>query len=149
MSRASPRTETEPMTQSAVDGGSRTAALPRPIRRVLGRVGRRLRLAALLRGVGMVALIGTIGALLGMGADFAWAAPPGGALGDLGDVAGGGWHHHLPRHAPAPGAQREPRWRLAAVAERADPRLGERLTGAVALAGPRHGHRRRRTARRH
>src|SRR4051812_16057270 len=51
------------------------APLPRPIRRVLGRIGRRLRAASVLRGIGVVALVVALGAAVGMGADFAGELP--------------------------------------------------------------------------
>ena len=123
------------MTQVALDSHPRSAPLPAPIRRVLGQVRRRLRGAALLRGVGVVALVGAIGAVLGMGADFAGPLPQaarwaiwGGWLAAVTLALVLGVLRPLLRGAAA--------LDLAAVAQRAHPELGERLTGAVALLNP-------------
>ncbi|HWE39706.1 MAG TPA: hypothetical protein VG406_24365 [Isosphaeraceae bacterium] len=131
------------MTQATLDARAQTppARLPRPIRRVLGRVGRRLRAAALLRGLGRVALVLAVGAALGMAADFAGVLPEaarwaiwGGWLAATGATMVIGVLYPMVRGAGV--------FELAALAERAHPGLGERLTGAVALLGPhraRHG----------
>jgi hypothetical protein len=123
------------MTQAVLEARPRFTPLPAPIRRVLGRVRRRLRAAALLRGIGVVALAGTVGALLGMGADFA-APLPQAARWSI-------WGTWLATVATAlvlamlrPLLRRVAALDLAAVAERAHPELGERLTGAVALVCP-------------
>ena len=61
-----------------------TLAAPREIRRALGRVGGRWRRVAATRGLGTVALVAAIGAVVGMAADFAFALPmaaPGGSGG--------------------------------------------------------------------
>ena len=126
------------MTQAVLDGRPRSAPLPAPIRRVLGRVRRRLRGAALLRGVGMVALVGAIGAVLGMGADFAGPLPQA-----VRWAIWGGWLATVTLAVVL--AVLRPLLRgaaaldLAAVAQRAHPELGERLTGAVALLNPHTG----------
>src|ERR1700759_531426 len=52
-----------------------TPPLPRPIRRVLVRIDRRLRVAAGLKGMGTVFLVIALGAAAGMAADFAWMLP--------------------------------------------------------------------------
>jgi hypothetical protein len=98
-------------------------------------VRRRLRTAALLRGIGVVALAGAVGVLLGMGADFA-APLPQAARWFL-------WGAWVAAVATAlvlallrPLLRRVAALDLAAVAERVHPQLGERLTGAVALVCP-------------
>jgi hypothetical protein len=124
------------MTQPALDAHPRSKPLPAPIRRVLRRVRWRLRAAALLRGIGVVALAGTVGALLGMGTDFATPLPQAARW-----LIWGTW---LAAVATAlvlallwPLLRRVAPLDLAAIAERAHPQLGERLIGAVALACPR------------
>jgi hypothetical protein len=109
-----------------------SAPLPAPIRRVLGQVRRRLGAAAFLRGVGIVAFVAVAGAIVGMGADLATPLSQ-----IMRWVLWGLWLsavtitlvlallRPLLRHVSA--------LDLAAVAERAHPQLGERLTGAVAL----------------
>ena len=124
------------MTQAALDNRPLSAPLPAPIRRVLTRVRRRLRGAAVLRGLGFVTLIGAIGAVLGMGADFAGPLPQA--------VRWAIWGAWLAAVAAAmvlavlrPWLRGAAALDLAAVAQRAHPELGERLTGAVALLSPR------------
>src|SRR5262249_37558421 len=106
------------------------------IRRVLGQIGRRLRTAALLRGVGLVALVVASGAAAGMGADFAGAFPQAARW-----AIWGAW---LAGTCPALGVgglrplvRGQGVLQPAAGAERAHPGRDERLTGAVALLGPR------------
>jgi hypothetical protein len=123
------------MPEATLDGRSRSAALPRPIRRVLGRIRGRLWAAVLLRGVGLIALVGAVGAALGMLIDFATPLPQAGRWGlwgvwlaAVGATLGSGMLRTLIRGVGV--------FELAAVAERAHPQLGERLTGAVALVSP-------------
>lgn len=109
-------------------------ALPKPIQRVLGRLNRRLRASAALRGLGLVALLLAFGAAAGMAADFALALPRAARWALWGAwLTGATWAflvrvigHVVWRPAP---------FDLAAVAERGQPELGERLTGAVSLLG--------------
>jgi hypothetical protein len=121
------------MTQTATPPASLLATAPAlPIRRALRRVDARLRSKASARGLGTALLAAAIGSGVGMAVDFAltlpnpvrwaiwaaWAATVGlvVVLGVLRPLF------------------RKSRWiDLAAVAERADPRLMERLTGSIAL----------------
>ncbi|WP_435008846.1 hypothetical protein P12x_000095 [Tundrisphaera lichenicola] len=118
-----------------------STALPRPIARALRRVDARLRGFASARGLGLTALVASVGVALGMIADFSGllALPVRWAIWGVWILAIGlglGWWVVRP-------LMRRSRWiDLAAVAERADPSLGERLTGSVALldrAGPTNG----------
>src|SRR5437588_10524006 len=52
-----------------------TLAAPREIRRALGRVGGRWRAVAAARGLGNVALVAAVGAVVGMAVDFFVALP--------------------------------------------------------------------------
>ncbi len=125
------------MTQTATSVSSLAStgrdSEPAPsIRRALRRVDLRLRTARSVKGLGLVALVGSLGAVLGMAADFSWNLPEAVRWGiwsvwvlDLGLLVG------LVVLRPW---LRKTRWLdLAAVAERADPKLGERLTGSIAL----------------
>jgi hypothetical protein len=110
----------------------RSAPLPRPIRRALGRVEARLRWLDLTRGLGTVALVAAASMAVGIAADLAWPLPIEARwgiwlawVGLVGLVVIG----RLIRPALA----RRPWVALAALAERADPNLGERVTSAVAL----------------
>ena len=113
---------------------SKTPSLPRPIRRALGRIDRRLRGIAALRGMGSLALVASIGAAVGMAVDFAWGPPPSMRWGIwicwvvavAGTLLAGLWRV-LGRRSRA--------IELAAVIERGDPAFRERLTGAVGLLG--------------
>jgi hypothetical protein len=103
-----------------------------PIRRALHRVDVRLRSARSVRGLGVACLVASLLSIVGMAVDFSgnlsiaarwgiwsvWVLTVG-LVGFAGVV--GPW-------------LRKTRWiDLAAVAERADPKLGERLTGSIAL----------------
>ena len=78
------------MNEATIPVGPATAkaTLPRPIRRVLGRLGLRLRMASCLRGLGTTILVMALLAAMGMAADFAWDLAAARALGDLGRLAG-------------------------------------------------------------
>ena len=126
------------MTQIAIPPAS---APSRPIRRALRRVDVRLRSLASARGLGTAGLVAALGAVPGMAADFLWALPQPArwAIWGLWVAAVGSI---LAARVLRPLTRRS-RWiDLAAVAERVDPRLGERLTGSIALldgAGHAHG----------
>jgi hypothetical protein len=105
---------------------------PREIRHALARVAVRLRTVGALKGLGTVALVGSLGAIAGMIADFAWPLP---------SLARWGiWTAWLAMTTltAAFGVIR-PLFRplapieLAALAERGQPELGESLVGSVAL----------------
>ena len=120
------------MTQDA----RRSLVRPRPVAAadppVAGAWDRRLRAACCCEGWAWVALVVAVGAVLGMGADFAWPLSPGGAVGDLGGLARGDGRGDG-RGVLRPLLRGRAALDLAAVAERTHPGLGERLTGAVAL----------------
>ena len=107
-------------------------ALPRAIRRGLGRVDHRLRMLGMLRGAGTLALILAVGAAIGMAADVAFVLPMAarwaiwGAWVAAGAIA-------LLAGVVRPLVRRIGWIELAAVAERGHPGLAERLTGAVGL----------------
>ncbi len=108
------------------------APLPAPIRRALRRVDRRLRVGSVARGVGLVAMAAAAGLAAGMAADFAWPLPGaarwaiwGAGVGAVGLIGAA--------RVVRPLLRRSSWLDLAAVAERADPGLGERLTGSIAL----------------
>lgn len=111
-----------------------TAPLPLPIRSALARIDRRLKVARTLRGLGGLAILATAAAAAGMAADFFWPLPNWLRFGLWGTwilaVLGPSLAlcKSLARHA-------EPE-ALAALAERASPPLGERITGLVGLRGP-------------
>lgn len=113
--------------------------LPRPIRKALGRVDRRLRALAAIRGIGTASAVAAVVAAAAMAADFAVGLPQ--------QVRWGVWGLWLAAVAvPLLGAlgrvfsARSQDLALAATLERADPSLGERVTGAVdLLEGPVHG----------
>jgi hypothetical protein len=124
------------MNEATIPVGSTraSAALPRPIRRVLGRLGLRLRLASCLRGLGSTMLVMALCAAMGMVADLAWALPQPARWAIWGTwLAFGGLALILTTLRPT--VRRFGAFDLAAVAERGHPELGERLTGAVALLG--------------
>ncbi len=108
------------------------APAPREIYRALGRVAARLRAVGALKGAGTVAVVASIGAALGMAADFAWILPTavrwwiwGGWLALSGAVALAVVARPLVRPLAAID--------LAALAERGQPEFAERLVGSVAL----------------
>ncbi len=118
------------MSQTAIPPQS--SAPPLAIRRALRRVDARLRSAASCRGLGTLALMAALGSALGMAADFVWTLP------DPARWAIWGVWISVTAWLLAAGVIRpllkRSRWiDLAAVAERADPRLEERLTGSIAL----------------
>jgi len=119
------------MTQATIPDPT-APALPRPIRRALRRVDVRLRALASARGLGTAALVASIGAAAGMAADFAATLPQpirwaiwGAWAGSVGLV--------LLVAVVRPWLRKSRPIDLAAVAERSDPALGERLTGSIAL----------------
>jgi hypothetical protein len=106
---------------------------------VLGRVDRRLRAGAVLRGLGASALVAALGAAAGMAVDVARPLPGWARWGVWGAwvlAVGGLLAAALARAA----ARRAKVVELAAVIERSRPELGERLTGAVGLLGRRDAH---------
>jgi hypothetical protein len=113
--------------------------MPRPIRRALGRIDRRLRALAAVRGLGTAGLVAALGAAAGMAVDFGWGLPRAAHWGVW--LAWIGAASATLLAALARGLARRSRaLDLAAVLERSDPTLGERLTGAVDLLGGRaHG----------
>ena len=121
------------MSQTAVPPSSpRPPSPPLPIRRALRRVDARLRAAAVARGVGATTLVAAVGSSLGMAVDFAWTLPA-----PIRWTIWGSWAAAVALALAASVLRplfRKARWiDLAAVAERVDPRLGERLTGSIAL----------------
>ncbi len=113
--------------------------LPRPIKKALRRVDRRLRRQALLKGLGTAALIAAVGAAAGMLADLAFGLPQAARWG-----IGGAWVFALALPLLIGLAKAFGRGAhdlaLAGVLEQADGTLGDRLTGAVdLLKGRTHG----------
>ena len=122
------------MSEAAITFRSANSILPRPLRRVLGRVSLRLRTAYCLRGLGTTILVMTLTAALGMAADYAWVLPQVARWSIWGGWLGfGGLIFILTTLRPL--LRRFGVFDLAAMAERGVPELGERLTGAVALLG--------------
>ncbi len=124
------------MNEATIPVGSANAnaTLPRPIRRVLGRLGLRLRTGLLPAGPGDHDPGDGSVAALGMAADLAWALPQLARWAIWGVwLAFGGLI--LIRTTLRPLVRRFGAFDLAAVAERGHPELAERLTGAVALLG--------------
>jgi hypothetical protein len=118
------------MSQTAIPPES--SAPPLAIRRALRRVDARLRSAASCRGLGTLGLVAALGSALGMAADFVWPLPIA-----VRWAIWGTWLAFVVMILAAsvirPWLKRS-RWiDLAAVAEQADPRLEERLTGSIAL----------------
>ena len=109
-----------------------TLAAPREIRRALGRVGGRLRTVGALKGLGTVAVVATIGAVIGMAVDFFWALPMAARWGIW-----GAWLAVTVIVALVavvrPLVRRIAATDLAALAERGQPEIGERLVGSVEL----------------
>jgi|GEM_PF-1942411 len=113
---------------------SQSQTLPGAVRRVLGQLDRRIRVGAVLRGLGTVALVVALIAMVGMALDFAWPLPRLLRwLIWLGWLAAGAWV--LGTRVVPPLLRRRESLELAAVAERTHPELGERLTGTVGLLG--------------
>ncbi|MFO0950567.1 MAG: hypothetical protein U0835_05330 [Isosphaeraceae bacterium] len=123
------------MALAAVSGDVRDSGLTLdgPVRRLLGRVDRRLRLRAGLSGGGVAALIASATALAGMAVDVAWPLPTAvrWAVWAVWVALAGGLGLRTIGRILAGGAGR--RVALAALVEKAEPSLGERLTGAVGL----------------
>ncbi len=119
------------MSQAPTEARPAPKTLPRPIRRALGRLDRRFRLAGACRGLGTAALVVAAGAAVGMAADLAWELPQAARWAIWGtwlvSVVG------LLVAAFRPLVRRSGAMALAALAERSHPHLGERLTAAVAL----------------
>ena len=117
------------MTQTATPPASPPAL---PIRRALRRVDARLRSKASARGFGTAVLVAAIGSIVGMAVDFALTLP-----GPVRWAIWGSWVVMVALVVVLGVLRplfRKSRWiDLAAVAERADPRLEERLTGSIAL----------------
>jgi hypothetical protein len=118
------------MSQTAIPPQS--SAPPLAIRRALRAVDARLRSAASSRGLGTLGLVAALGSALGMAADFVWTLPD-----PVRWAIWGSWVAFIVMILAAdvirPWLKRS-RWiDLAAVAERADSRLEERLTGSIAL----------------
>ena len=109
-----------------------TLAAPREIRRALGRVGGRLRTVGALKGLGTVALVAAIGAVVGMAVDFLWALPMAARWGIWGAwLAMSGIVALIAVVRPL--VRRIAATDLAALAERGQPGIGERLVGSVEL----------------
>ena len=116
------------------------STLPGAIRGPLARVAWRLKGAAALGGSGAALAVLACGAAAGMAADFAWEMPQGARwaiwLGGVGLAAA-----MFAGRAAGPWARGTSWLDLAALAERAEPALGERLTATVALlSGPARPH---------
>ncbi len=120
------------MTTVPIDARS----LPRPIRAGLGRIDRRIRVLAFVRGIGVTALVLAFVAALGMAVDFAFAMPLAARWGIWGAWVGLG-SLTLLIAALVPLFRGRSFDDLAAVAESGHPELGERLTSAVDLLGRR------------
>ncbi len=119
---------------ATVANPSLARAIPVPIRRGLGRVGRRLRGLGVVRGIGLLAAVLGAVAAAGMAADFVWVLPAGlrwafwlGWVG-MGLIV-------LARAVVGPLLMRMGWADLAAVAEAGNPGLGERLVSTVELLG--------------
>ncbi|WP_435020933.1 hypothetical protein TA3x_002098 [Tundrisphaera sp. TA3] len=112
-----------------------TLPVPRAVDRALARLDRRLRLAEVLRGAGVVAAAaaGLLAAMMAgdWAADWPLAARWGLGVAWWLAVAALAW-----RKAIRPLFRRRGAFGLAALAERADPRLGGSLAGAVDLLRP-------------
>ena len=107
-------------------------SLPKPLRRGLGRVDRKIRGVALVRGLGLVAIVLAVAAAIGMALDFALPLPIAARWGlwcawiGLGVIV-------FAASVLRPIARRSGFADLAAVAERSRPEMGERLTSTVEL----------------
>jgi hypothetical protein len=122
------------MSEMTVPARRSRPGLPRPIRKLLGRLGLRLRLASMVRGLGTTGIVLAIVAALGMAADFAWDLPQVArwAIWAVWLAIGG---LVLSLTAFCPVLRRLGAFDLAAAAEEGHPELGESLTGAVAMLG--------------
>ncbi len=109
-------------------------SLPKPIGRVLRRLGRHVRASSLLRGLGTTALVVAGATALGMAADFAWVLPRSARWATWGAWLTAGLVAFAATVLVATFRRILP-LDLAAVAEQGHPGLGEHLTGAVALLG--------------
>jgi len=129
------------MSQATIPIRAASISLPRPIGRALGRLDRRLRTSAFLRGLGTTALVIASGAALGMAADFIWVLPQAARWAIWGTwLAAGSFAVVVTVLRPI--VRRFVAFDLAALAEQSHPELGEQLTGTVALLGgkvPAHG----------
>ncbi len=120
------------MSDATIPFRGSTPGLPPSIGRVLGRLGVRLRLASLVRGLGTTALVLALFAALGMAADFAAGLPRLARWAIWGGwLAAGGLALFLTTLRPL--RRRFGIFDLAAAAEDGRPELGEQITGAVAL----------------
>ncbi len=113
--------------------------VPRPIRKALGKLDRRLRMQRVVRALGTSAIVAALIAMTGMAADLVVGLPKGvrGAVWVLWVVAG------LAPLAVAVAralARRTKALDLAAVLERSYPELGDRLTATVGLLGDGESH---------
>ncbi|WP_406698518.1 hypothetical protein V5E97_06515 [Singulisphaera sp. Ch08] len=122
------------MAQVTPPARSASPPLPDAIRHLLGRLDRRLRAASVLRGLGMATVVAAFGAALGMTADFVWVLPLAVRWGiwSLWWVAVG---LLLASRVVVPLGRKADPLELAAMAEHAEPSLGERLTAVVGLLG--------------
>ena len=120
------------ITQAESPPASSTLPTPRSITRALGRVSRRIRAVRATRGLALALLVGSAGLALAMAGDFAWPLPLVARW-----VVWAIWVAVVGVivvfQAVRPLFRRMAWGDLAAVAERADPALGERLTGSIAL----------------
>lgn len=122
------------MAQVTTPARTASPPLPSAIRRLLGQIDRRLRAGSVLRGLGTTALVAALGAVLGMAADFVWVLPLTVRWGIwIVWLAAVGWS--LVSRVIGPLVRRADPLELAALAERAEPSLGERLTAVVGLLG--------------
>ena len=119
------------MSEAAITSRPANSILPRPLRKLLGRVSLRLRTAYCLRGLGTTILAMTMTAALGMAADYAWVLSQVARWSIWTGWLGFGGLVFLTTLRPL--VRRFGVFDLAAMAERGVPELGERLTGAVAL----------------
>ena len=117
-----------------------TALIPlsRPIEHALGRLARRVRGVAALRGLGMVGVLGSAVAIVGMGADFLGALPESWRWG-VWSIWVATLTLVIARWVIRPLVWKIGLLDLAALAERSATHLGERLTSAIGLIASPHG----------